>query len=164
VLDPNTFLYTGAQGAELVLAECTPKALEPDVTKIWTDHRSPKHADSNQRAAERRTVALPARLTWKDQRGTTRFASAVVRNISDFGVYVETQSPVSIPLYRLVQFQLEREGREMEAACGSFQGRILSAVYRVTPPAGSRPQGLALRLMVDPRRRVETVEPARATA
>ena len=33
-----------------------------------------------------------------------------------------------------------------------LQGRVLSAVYRVTPPAASRPQGLALRLMVDPRR------------
>ena len=31
----------------------------------------------NKRTAERRAVSLPARLTWKDQRGTTRFASVV---------------------------------------------------------------------------------------
>jgi hypothetical protein len=46
----------------------------------------------------------------------------------------------------------------------------LSAVYRVNPPkpSGAR-QGLALRLMVDPKRHViaeqpRAVEPARATA
>jgi hypothetical protein len=61
------------------------------------------------RSVERRPVALPARLTWKDQRGATRFATVVARNVSDFGVYVECQSPVSIPLFRLVQFQLERD-------------------------------------------------------
>ena len=44
------------------------------------------------------------------------------------------------------------------------QGRILSAVYRVSPGnASGRPQGLALRLMVDPRR-AAVVEGARATA
>ena len=75
---------------------------------IWTD-QTPKPADKNMRSVERRPVALPARLTWKDQRGATRFATVVARNVSDFGVYVECQSPVSIPLYRLVQFQLERD-------------------------------------------------------
>jgi hypothetical protein len=94
-------------------------------------------------------------LTWKDQRGATRFASVVARNVSQYGVYVECQSPVSIPLYRLVQFQLERDVRESDALPRSLQhGRVLSAVYRVSPPSPSKPQGLALRLMVDPRRQV----------
>jgi hypothetical protein len=123
-----------------------------------------KHA--TQRRAERRAVALPARLTWKDQRGATRFATVVARNVSDFGVYVESPSPLSIPLFRLVQFQLEREGRDGVALPDTLQqGRVLSAVYRVSPPSGSQPQGLALRLMVDPRRNVAAIEqPARATA
>ena len=60
---------------------------------IWTD-QNPKPADKNMRSVERRSVALPARLTWKDQRGATRFATVVARNVSDFGVYVECQSPV----------------------------------------------------------------------
>lgn len=110
---------------------------------------------SNQikRHAERRPLILPARLTWKDQRGTTRFAAVVTRNVSEHGVYVECQSPVSIPLYRLVQFQLERDARDSTALPQSLQqGRILSAVYRVSPPSPSKPQGLALRLMVDPKR------------
>ena len=130
---------------------------------IWTD-KSPKRPAANGRAAERRAVALPARLTWKDQRGTARFAAVTTCNVSEFGVYVECTSPVSIPLYRLVQFQLERDIREGDALPDTLRaGRILSAVYRVSPPAPSRPQGLALRLMVDPRR-VVAVEQTRATA
>lgn len=118
---------------------------------IWTDELH-KRPDST-RASERRPVALPARLTWKDQRGTTRFATVVTRNVSEHGVYVECRSPVSIPLFRLVQFQLEREVRPMDALPESLQqGRILSAVYRVSPASANRPQGLALRLMVDPKR------------
>jgi hypothetical protein len=109
--------------------------------------------NSTKRASDRRNVTLPARLTWKDQRGTTRFAAVVTRNISEYGVYVECQSPVSIPLYRLVQFQLERDVRQADAVPAHLQqGRILSAVYRVSPPAPNKPQCLALRLMVDPRR------------
>ena len=131
---------------------------------IWTDTPSPKRTDANKRGTERRVVALPARLTWKDQRGTTRFAAVVARNVSDFGVYVECQSPVPIPLFRLVQFQLERDVRESNALPDTLQqGRVLSAVYRVSPPSASQPQGLALRLMVDPRRNIN-VEQVRATA
>jgi len=143
------------------------------VKHIWTDAKPSKQAepiparkaDSNQRTTERRDVELPARLTWKDQRGATRFATVVTRNVSDFGVYVESPSPLSIPLYRLVQFQLEHHSRPAEALPGALQqGRILSAVYRVTPPSSSRKQGFALRLMVDPRRVAAVVEDARATA
>jgi hypothetical protein len=143
--------------------------LELPVRNAWT---IPTTSSTEQkRAAERLNVAVPARLTWKDQYGTTRFASVITRNISEFGVYVECQSPVSIPLYRLVQFQLERDVRDADGLPESLkQGRALSAVYRVNPPkpSGAR-QGLALRLMVDPKRYVATdgmraVEPARATA
>ncbi len=73
----------------------------------------------------------------------------------ELGVFVECQAAVSIPFYRLVQFQLEREAHDSEPLPSSLrQGRILSAVYRVrsaTTPGGR--QGLALRLMVDPKRR-----------
>ena len=132
---------------------------------IWTG--KPSSSDGRiQRSSERRAVTVPARLTWKDQQGTTRFASVVTRDVSEFGVYVECHSVVSIPLYRLVQFQLEREAREAEALPDTLRhGRVLSAVYRVSPPtSGGKPQGFALRLMVDPRRRPASVEPARATA
>jgi hypothetical protein len=113
------------------------------------------HSTSNKRSAERRPICLPARLTWKDQRGTTRFASVITRNVSDLGVFVECQGAVSIPLYRLVQFQLERDVRDSDPLPAALRtGRVLSAVYRVTPPTpSSGRQGLALRLMVDPKRR-----------
>ena len=135
------------------------------VKQIWTNDL-PLPPKGPKRASERRTVALPARLTWKDARGTTRFASVVTRDVSEHGVYVECQSAVSIPLYRLVQFQLEREIRESDPLPASLRsGRVLSAVYRVTAatPSGGR-QGLALRLMVDPKRRPADAEPSRATA
>jgi hypothetical protein len=111
-------------------------------------------------------VTLPARLTWKDQRGTTRFASVVTRNVSEFGVFVECSAPVSIPLFRLVQFQLERDVRDGDELPASLrQGRILSALYRVHPPKPGKPQGLALRLMVDPRRHAAAAhEPERVMA
>jgi hypothetical protein len=122
---------------------------------------------AEQRSSQRQSLTLPARLTWKDQRGATRFASVVTRDVSDFGVYVECLSAVSIPLYRLVQFQLERESREGNPLPTSLRqgGRILSAVYRVRPAtaSGGR-QGLALRLMVDPKRRAAEHRFAQATA
>src|SRR3954468_2047582 len=112
---------------------------------IWSTGKLPEQ--QNKRSTERRPMALPARLTWKDARGTTRFATVVTRNVSQFGVYVEAQSPVSIPLFRLVQFQLERDGRDGEQVPEALQqGRVLSAVYRVSPASSSQPQGLALRL------------------
>src|SRR5262245_3846933 len=120
---------------------------------IWTE-TVPNRAAANKRATDRRAMALPARLTWKDQHGTTRFASVVTRDVSEFGAYVECQTAVSIPLFRIVQFQLERDAREASGLPSSLRsGRILSAVYRVSPGSTSgRPQCLALRLMVEPRR------------
>src|SRR6185369_11293345 len=74
------------------------------VKSILSDSPRPA-APENKRSAERQALRLPARLTWKDQRGTTRFASVVTRDVSDYGVYVESPAGMSIPLYRLVQFQ-----------------------------------------------------------
>jgi hypothetical protein len=125
---------------------------------IWTD-KAARPTPMEQRVSTRRDVNVPARLTWKDQRGVQRFASVVTRNVSDHGVYVECQSAVSIPMFRLVQFQLERAVREDDNLPASLRsGRVLSAVYRVSPGTTSgRPQCLALRLMVDPRRRLTDV-------
>ncbi len=131
----------------------------------WTE-TTPK--PTNHRSTDRQSVSLPARLTWKDQRGAMRFATVVTRNVSEYGVYVECESVVSIPLFRIVQFQLERDVRESDTLPGALrQGRVLSAVYRVSPPTPTgTPQGFALRLMVDPRRHqaAEPVTEARATA
>ena len=133
---------------------------------IWTD-KAPQPT-TDQRVSTRKDLNVPARLTWKDQRGVQRFASVVTRNVSEHGVYVECQSAVSIPMFRLVQFQLERAVREDDSLPLALRtGRVLSAVYRVSPGTTSgRPQCLALRLMIDPRRRMADTqaEPELATA
>jgi hypothetical protein len=126
----------------------------------------PLPVTSTKRACERQQIALPARITWKDSRGATRFASVITRDVSELGVFVECQSAVTIPLFRLVQFQLEREVRESDPIPRTLRkGRVLSAVYRVSSATTSgKRQGLALRLMVDPSRQQVEVEAARATA
>ena len=119
---------------------------------------------TDKRTTERRAVSLPARLTWKDARGTMRFASGIARNVSELGVYIECPTPVSIPLYRLVQVQIERDGLASNAIPPALlRGRVLSAVYRISPASLTKRQGLALRLMLDPRSMV-AAEPTRATA
>jgi hypothetical protein len=131
-----------------------------------TPDRANSSTDRNTRMAARRAVALPARLTWKDQRGAARFASAVTRDVSELGVFVECQAGVTIPLFRLVQFQFERDAREASLPLALRQGRVLAAVYRVSPAKGpSGRQGFALRLMVDPKRMPShEVADTRATA
>jgi hypothetical protein len=105
------------------------------------------------RVGERRKVRVAGRLTWRDASGALRFVSVVTRDVSDVDAFVECQSPTSIPLYRLVHFQIERAGRD----CGALpavlqQGKVLSAVYRVGPyrAATGTPQGYALRLLIEP--------------
>src|SRR5688572_31586740 len=107
------------------------------------------------RIGDRRKIAVPGRLTWRDGSGTLRFVSVVTRDVSDVDAFVECQVPASIPLYRLVHFQLERSSRD----CADLplvlqQGKVLSAIYRVGPYRSSTgtPQGYALRLLVEPGR------------
>jgi hypothetical protein len=112
------------------------------------------------RIGERRPVKLNGRLTWRDGSGTLRFVSVVTRDISDVDVFVECQMPATIPLYRLVHFQVERQEGEIPAVLQ--RGKILSAIYRVGPYRSSTgtPQGYALRLLVEPRQKA-TALPAR---
>jgi hypothetical protein len=105
------------------------------------------------RIGNRRKVRIAGRLTWRDASGTLRFVSVVTRDVSDVDVFVECQMPASIPLYRLVHFQVERPARGAgELPAVLQQGKILSAVYRVGPykAATGTPQGYALRLLVEP--------------
>ena len=122
-------------------------------------------SSKDRRSTARHPLSLSARLTWKDRNGSTRFASVVTRDVSECGVYVECFSPVSLPLHRLVQIQLERESRSTDAAPASLRhGRVLATVSRLTSPSPSgRRQGLGLRLLVEPRRAVP-VERGQATA
>jgi hypothetical protein len=85
------------------------------------------------------------------------------RDISDLDAFVECDRPASIPLYRLVHFQVEapaRNGQGLPEAL--LRGKVLSAVYRVGPykAATGTPQGYALRLLVEPKQQaIERCEP-----
>ena len=105
------------------------------------------------RIGERRKIALAGRLTWRDGSGTLRFASVVTRDVSDVDVFVECQMPASIPLYRLVHFQVERSAQDRSDLPPVLRrGKLLSAVYRVGPYASATgtPQGYAIRLLAEP--------------
>jgi hypothetical protein len=117
--------------------------------------------------AERRSLALSGRVTWKDARGTTRFACVVTRNISDTGVFIEWNESTSIPLYRLVTFQLERDARNVDGLHPALRsGKVLSAVYRAGAFRRSTgtPDGYGLRLLIEPSVMSRVSERVEATA
>ena len=105
------------------------------------------------RIGDRRKLQVQGRLIWRDGGGALRFVSVVTRDVSDVDAFVECQVPTSIPLYRLVHFQIERTGRERAELPPSLQrGKVLSAVYRVGPYRATTgtPHGYALRLLIEP--------------
>ena len=115
-----------------------------------------------QKRAPRCSIALPARVTWKDSRGATRFASVVTRDISESGVYIEWEESWTIPLYRLVSFQIERDVRHLDGIPLALRsGQVLSAVYRLGSYRKStgRPGGYGLRLLVEPRTKAADTAP-----
>jgi hypothetical protein len=120
------------------------------------------------RTSERRPLVLPGRVTWKDARGATRFASVVTRDVSDTGVFIEWSESTSIPLYRLVTFQLERDARNIDGLPSALRmGKVLSAVYRAGAfqKSTGTPEGYGLRLLVEPSRVSHaSAEPVEATA
>lgn len=121
---------------------------------IQTTEARPNVAVRRSRIGNRRRVSVPGRLTWRDGSGTLRFVSVTTRDVSDVDAFVECDRPASIPLYRLVHFQIEAPARNGELPAVLQQGKVLSAVYRVGPykSATGTPQGYALRLLVEPKR------------
>jgi hypothetical protein len=114
-----------------------------------------------ERAAARHSVALPARLTWKDATGAVRFASVITRDVSDVGVFVECETATAIPLFRLVHLQIEKHVPCAFLPPRLREGRVLSAVWRVGPCGRQTgtPTGYALRFLLDPRPRATVSVP-----
>jgi hypothetical protein len=110
--------------------------------------------DVTARIGDRRPLRLPGRLTWRDAAGTLRFVSVVTRDASDTDVFVECPVPTSIPMFRLVHFQLERSSRDVMDLPPALRrdAKVLSAVYRVgaRTAATGTPEGYALRMLVEP--------------
>ena len=133
----------------------------------WADPLS--RPTRNKRATDRINLTLPARLTWKDQRGSTRFASVVTRDVSENGIFIEWTEASTIPLYRLVTLQLERDARNIDGVPQALRtGKVLSAVYRAGDfqKSTGTPEGYGLRLLVEPGMRalVAASDPVEATA
>ena len=133
------------------------------MTSAAADIRDKATTARPQRIGNRRAVRVPGRLTWRDSSGTLRFVSVTTRDISDLDAFVECDRPASIPLYRLVHFQVEQPARNGKDIPEALQrGKVLSAVYRVGPYQSSTgtPQGYALRLLIEAKRTaIEQREP-----
>jgi hypothetical protein len=108
-----------------------------------------------QRRSARQPLGVTGRVVWKDGRGTTRFNSVVIRDVSETGAYIESVSGSAIPLFRLVSLQVERAENPDTLPTTLRKGRVLSAVYRVGPSRKTTgvPEGYGLRLLIEPRRR-----------
>ena len=127
----------------------------------------PQVAGYRPRIGDRRQLRIQGRLTWRDAGGALRFVSVVTRDVSNLDAFVECQGPTSIPLYRLVHFQIERAGRACAELPPALQhGKVLSAVYRVGPyrAATGTPQGYALRLLIEPGAGAQAEQKRRALA
>lgn len=111
--------------------------------------------NSDKRTSERRSLAVPGQIVWKDARGNTKLTPVMTRNISEHGVSVECLTGAAIPLYRLVYFQIDREARHRPDLPDALRKpNVLSAIFRVGEDnrATGAPSEYALRLLVEPAR------------
>lgn len=110
---------------------------------------------SEKRTSERRSLAVPGQIVWKDARGNTKLTEVMTRDVSEHGVSVECLNGAAIPLYRLVYFQVDREARYRPDVPDALRKpNVLSAVFRVGGDnrATGAPSEYALRLLVEPTR------------
>jgi len=110
---------------------------------------------AEKRTSDRRSLAVPGQIVWKDAKGATKLASVVTRDVSDHGVSVECLNGAPIPLYRLVYFQIDRDARHhADLPAALRKPNVLSAVFRVgvDNQAIGGPSEYALRLLVEPAR------------
>ena len=108
---------------------------------------------ADKRSAERRRVQVPGQIVWKDHRGQTQMAAVVTRDVSENGVSIECRTGLSIPLYRLVYFQIDRLSRHHADLSPTLRKQnVLSAVFRVGPSneVTGTPTEYGLRLLVEP--------------
>ena len=108
---------------------------------------------TEKRTAERRPVQVPGQIVWKDHRGQTQMAAVVTCDVSESGVRIECRTGLSIPLYRLVYFQVDRLARHRaELPAPLRKQNVLSAVFRVgaSSEATGTPTEYGLRLLVEP--------------
>jgi hypothetical protein len=112
------------------------------------------HGRGERRSAERAILAIPGQIVWKDAHGKTQMANVVTRDISENGVSIECRVNASLPLYRLVYFQVDRNARNRPDLPAVLRRQtVLSAVFRVgaSSEVTGRPVDYGLRLLVEPK-------------
>lgn len=111
---------------------------------------------TEKRTSDRRPLAVPGQIIWKDARGTTRMASVVTRDVSDLGVSVECLQGPAIPLFRMVYFQIDSSARNRADLPATLRKpTVLSAIFRVgaCSQRTGAPTDYALRLLIEPDRK-----------
>lgn len=114
---------------------------------------------AEKRTSERRPLAVPGQIVWKDARGNTKLVAVVTHDVSDHGVSVRALNGAAIPLYRLVYFQVDREARYRPDLPDALRKpNVLSAIFRVSDDSRvtGTPSSYALRLLVEPVRTAST--------
>ena len=125
-------------------------------TRLRLVHQGGTPNRSERRSDERRQLAVPGQIVWKDARGTTRMASVVTRDISDSGVSVECLQGPAIPLYRIVYFHVDSSARNrVDLPSALRKPTVLSAIFRVGScnQRTGTPTEYALRLLIEPQRK-----------
>lgn len=120
-------------------------------------------ARADKRAAERRRVQVPGQIVWKDHRGQTRMAAVMTRDVSEQGVSFESRAALSVPMYRLVYFQIDRHARSHPALPAPLRKQnVLSAIFRIgkADDKTGTPSEYAVRLLVEPRKGAAGAPPA----
>lgn len=109
------------------------------------------------RASPRHQVALGGRISWRDRAGVVQTASVITRDVCEGGAFIEIiDRPRTIPLYRLVNLQLDPRGVSGRQLPDVLRQKLLTVVVRTAAiDCKSQfhvPAGYVLRLLVEPRR------------
>lgn len=113
-----------------------------------------ENARAEKRRVERIAMRIPAQIAWKDAHGRTQLAAVTTTDVSECGVRFEVRGTLTLPLYRLVYFQVDRGSRHRPELPDVLKKQtVLSAVFRVGPASHvtGTPTEYALRLLVEPR-------------
>ena len=106
------------------------------------------------RVAERTRIQVPGQIVWKDHRGRTQMTAVVTRDVSEAGVSIECRASITLPLYRLVYFQVDRHARNRPDLPAALRKQtVLSAIFRVgaSSDVTGTPVEYGLRLLVEPK-------------
>ena len=121
---------------------------------------------TDKRAVDRIPMRVPAQIVWKDAHGRTQLAPVTTADVSEQGVRIESRTSLTLPLYRLVYFQVDRGVRNRPDLPEVFrQHSVLAAVFRVGPSSKvtGTPTEYALRLLVEPQQATATPRRGRHT-